>query len=172
MAFIAFTMLSFAQTGGGAGRIEYRTMPTEILNVGEREYAVYLPRGYAQNTEKRYPVLYLLHGGGGSHRDWPTQGRLATIANQLISGSEAVEMIIVCPEAGKDLMTYFNSPGWLYEDYFFNELIPHIDASYRTIPDKQHRAIAGLSMGGQGAAVYAFRYVGEIARGDAASECH
>ncbi len=49
----------------------------------------------------------------------------------------------------------FNSPGWLYEDYFFQELIPYMEANYRIVADKEHRAIAGLSMGGGGTIVYA-----------------
>ncbi|WP_297094502.1 alpha/beta hydrolase-fold protein [uncultured Draconibacterium sp.] len=138
----------------GAGRVEYLTMPSEILNE-DREYSIFLPAGYEQNTDKSYPILYLLHGGGGSHKDWPTQGNLAAVANQLIASDEAVEMIIVCPEAGKTFMNYFNNPDWRYEDYFFEEMIPYIESNYRVIADKKHRAIAGLSMGGQGTVVYA-----------------
>lgn len=138
----------------GTGRVEYKTMPSEILNE-DREYSIFLPAGYEQNTEKSYPILYLLHGGGGSHKDWPTRGHVADVANQLIASNEAVEMIIVCPEAGKTFMNYFNNPDWRYEDYFFEEMIPFIESNYRVIADKKHRAIAGLSMGGQGTVVYA-----------------
>lgn len=136
------------------GKIEYKTMPSKILKE-DREYAVYLPKNYDKNTAKKYPVLYLLHGGGGSHKDWPVQGRFAGVANQLIDANEACEMIIVCPEAGKTFMNYFNNPDWRYEDYFFDELIPFIEKNYRVIMDKKHRAIAGLSMGGGGTIVYA-----------------
>jgi enterochelin esterase-like enzyme len=136
------------------GKVEYKTMPSKILNQ-EREYAIYLPQSYATNPDKKYPVLYLLHGGGGSHKDWPQQGRLTDVANPLIEANEACEMIIVCPEAGKTLMNYFNNPDWRYEDYFFQELIPYIEANYRTLNDKKHRALAGLSMGGGGTVVYA-----------------
>ncbi len=136
------------------GKIEYKTMPSKILNQ-EREYAIYLPKSYASNPDKSYPVLYLLHGGGGSHKDWPEQGRLVGVANQLIDANDAVEMIVVCPEAGKTFMNYFNNPEWRYEDYFFQELMPYIESNYRVIADKSHRAIAGLSMGGGGTIVYA-----------------
>lgn len=137
----------------GMGKVEYATMPSKILNQ-DREYAIYLPRDYKTNTNKKYPVLYLLHGGGGSHTDWPQQGRLEGVANQLITSGASTEMIIVCPEAGKGLMDYFNDPDWKYEDYFFDELIPYIESKYRAISDRSYRAIAGLSMGGGGSAVY------------------
>ncbi len=136
------------------GKIEYKTMPSKILNQ-DREYAIYLPKSYSTNPDKKYPVLYLLHGGGGNYKDWPEKGNLAEVANQLIDANEAVEMIVVCPEAGKTFMNYFNSPGWLYEDYFFQEAVPFIESNYRVIADKKHRAIAGLSMGGGGTLVYA-----------------
>lgn len=139
------------------GNIEYKTMPSEILNQ-QREYAVYLPGDYDKHPDKSYPVLYLLHGGGGSHTNWPEKASLAGVANQLIRSGAAAEMIIVCPEAGKDFMNYFNKPDWRYEDYFFEELIPFIEKEYRVISDREHRAIAGLSMGGGGSAVYAVHH--------------
>lgn len=150
------TVAVFAQWPG-AGRVDFKTMPSKILNE-EREFAIYLPRDYDKNTGKSYPVLYLLHGGGGSHKDWPTRAHLADVANQLITSEEACEMIIVCPEAGKTFMNYFNSEGWNYEDYFFTELIPFIEKNYRVIADKKHRAVAGLSMGGGGTVGYATRH--------------
>ena len=153
---IALFLVSFSVFAQfpGSGKVEFKTMPSEILNE-EREYSIYLPPGYEQNTEKSYPILYLLHGGGGSHKNWPERGHVGDVANQLIASNEAAEMIIVCPEAGKTFMNYFNNPDWRYEDYFFEEMIPYIESNYRVIGDKKHRAIAGLSMGGQGTVVYA-----------------
>ena len=153
VVLICFVCVAFAQMPAN-GKVEYKTMPSKILNQ-DREYAVYLPKSYSTNPDKKYPVLYLLHGGGGSHKDWPQQGSLAGAANQIIDANDAAEMIVVCPEAGKNFMNYFNSPGWLYEDYFFQELIPYMESNYRIIGDKKHRAIAGLSMGGGGTIVYA-----------------
>ncbi|HPE58380.1 MAG TPA: alpha/beta hydrolase-fold protein [Bacteroidales bacterium] len=148
-----FGMASSAQWPA-TGKVEYKKMPSKILNE-DREYSVYLPKSYSTNPEKKYPVLYLLHGGGGSHTDWPKLANLEGVANQVIDANEACEMIIVCPEAGKTFMNYFNNPDWRYEDYFFEEMIPYIESTYRVIGDKEHRAIAGLSMGGQGTVVYA-----------------
>lgn len=153
LSFALCCLHSFAQFPG-IGKVEFKTMPSKVLGV-EREYAIYLPPGYDKNVNKKYPVLYLLHGGGGAHTDWAKAGHLQGIANQLIASGDACEMIVVCPEAGKNLMTYFNSPEWRYQDYFFEELIPYIDANYRTVPDKQHRAVSGLSMGGGATIAYA-----------------
>lgn len=153
LVLILFVFVAVAQMPA-MGKIEYKKMPSKILNL-DREYAIYLPKSYANNPDKKYPVLYLLHGGGGAHTDWPEKGSLAGAANQIMDANEATEMIIVCPEAGKNFMNYFNSPGWQYEDYFFQELIPYIESNYRVIGDKKHRAIAGLSMGGGGTIVYA-----------------
>lgn len=153
IVLICFVCIAFAQMPP-MGKVEYKTMPSKILNQ-DREYAIYLPKSYSTNPDKKYPVLYLLHGGGGSHKDWPEQAQLAGVANQLIDANDAADMIVVCPEAGKTFMNYFNSPGWLYEDYFFQELIPYMEANYRIIANKKHRAIAGLSMGGGGTIVYA-----------------
>lgn len=152
-ALLFIVVIGFAQFPQ-SGKVEYKTMPSKILNE-EREYSVFLPAGYEQNSDKSYPVLYLLHGGGGSHTDWPRLANLEGVANQLMASNEANEMIIVCPEAGKTFMNYFNNPDWRYEDYFFEELIPFVETNYRILANKQHRAIAGLSMGGQGTVVYA-----------------
>ncbi|EAZ83200.1 alpha/beta hydrolase [Algoriphagus machipongonensis] len=151
VSILAFQLYAQAQS---AGKIEFSSMPSEILGV-DREFAVYLPKSYQNNPDKKYPVLYLLHGGGDTHTAWPEKGGLEAAANQIIDSKESAEMIIVCPEAGKIHMNYFNDSEWRYEDYFFEELIPYIESNYRAIPDKNHRAVAGLSMGGGGTLVYA-----------------
>lgn len=151
VSILAFQLYAQAQS---SGKIEFSSMPSEILGV-DREFAVYLPKSYRNNPDKKYPVLYLLHGGGDTHTAWPVKGGLEAAANQIIDSKESAEIIIVCPEAGKIHMNYFNDSEWRYEDYFFEELIPYIESNYRAIPDKDHRAVAGLSMGGGGTLVYA-----------------
>jgi len=144
-------------------RVINAEMPSEIL--GENKtYTIYLPAGYDDSSE-RYPVLYLLHGAWGNDRDWTEKGTAQEIADLTIKSGSALPMIIVMPDArgigenfGGKHMGYFNVPGWNYEDYFFNELIPHIDATYRTKTAKADRAIAGLSMGGGGTVAYAQKH--------------
>lgn len=114
-------------------------------------YDVLLPAGYFKSN-KRYPVLYLLHGLFGRHDDWITRTNLAEYAAQY-------ELIIVTPE-GHDNW-YVDSatvPQNKYESYFVRELLPDVDARYRTIKDRRARGIAGLSMGGYGALKFGIKH--------------
>ncbi len=137
------------------GRLEEKKMPCRLLEgIGEREYSIYLPGSYDNDTLRRYPVLYLMHGGGESHKVWQDKGRVRQVADSLINRKAIGEMIIVCPEGNERNMMYFNAPQWKYEDYFFQELLPYIEKTYRVRADKGGRAIAGFSMGGGAATVY------------------
>lgn len=131
-------------------------MQSEILGCTKR-YCVYLPQGYADEN-RAFPVLYLLHGLTDTHTAWRDKGNVQSIAGGLVKDGKAQEMIIVMPDAGTTYDGYFNSEEWRYEDFFFQEFIPHIESVYRTIPDRQHRAIAGLSMGGGGTTWYAIKH--------------
>lgn len=144
-------------------RIETHTLPSEVLGI-EKSCSVYLPDGY-DGSAKQYPVLYLLHGAWGCHTDWVLRGDVQRIADQTVTEGMALPMIIVMPDAsgigenhGGPHMGYFDTPGWNYERFFFEEFIPSIEKHYRIAADKEHRAIAGLSMGGGGAVVYALRH--------------
>lgn len=144
------------------GRYISEKMPCSLLKgVDSRDYSIYLPSGYDEDSLRTYPVLYLLHGGGGSHTDYEHYHHLSQMMDSLIDGKIVNEMVIVCAEANKGHMMYFNTtvgkagaPDWQYEDYFFKELIPYIESNYRVRTDKGGRAIAGFSMGGGAATVY------------------
>ncbi|MCD8266309.1 MAG: esterase family protein [Prevotellaceae bacterium] len=128
-----------------------------------RDYSVYLPRTFEVDTLRQYPVLYLLHGLNGTNTAWFEILNAQDVLDQLTASAEAKEMVVVSPNAGGkigdgNINGYLNMPGWQYEDFFFNEFVPYIEGKYRIIPDKQHRAIAGLSMGGGGATSYAQRH--------------
>lgn len=127
-----------------------------------RRLTVYTPAGYETDTSRRYPVLYLHHGMGGDENAWTELGRASQILDNLIAQGKAEPMIVVMPngniamEAGpgetsaglKQPTTRLpHTMDGLYEESF-PEIQSFIDANYRTIPDKAHRAIAGLSMGG------------------------
>jgi putative tributyrin esterase len=114
-------------------------------------YNALLPPSYFESS-KRYPVLYLLHGLFAHHDDWITRTNLAEYA-------ASYEIIIITPEANDSW--YVDSatvPADKYESYLLRELIPDVDARYRTIKDKRGRGVAGLSMGGYGALKYALKY--------------
>lgn len=133
------------------------SLKSEILGV-ERNFNIYLPPSFNRNPDKHYPVLYLLHGGGGTNVDWFVRGHVADVAAGLLSAEEIGEMVIVSPDAGTGVMTYFNDKEWQYERFFFEEFMPYIEKTYRCGGKKELRAVAGLSMGGQATFVYAFRH--------------
>ena len=117
----------------------------------ERRAFVYTPPGYDQNTNQRYPVLYLQHGWGENEYGWGVQGRAAWIMDNLLAENKARPFIIVMTYG----MTNDARPGGLrnfdikpFETVLVEELIPYIDSNFRTIADQPHRAMAGLSMGG------------------------
>lgn len=122
-----------------------------------KKYCVYLPAGYGDES-RTFPVLYLLHGLTDTYTAWRDKGNVHEIATAVIAEGKAQEMVIVMPDAGTAYDGYFNAEGWLYEDFFFQEFIPHVEKCFRIVGDRQHRAIAGLSMGGGGTTGYAIRH--------------
>lgn len=144
---------AMAQTGGKV--IEGAKINSTILKQ-VRNYSIYLPADY-DTSNRSYPVLYLLHGAGDDHTSWVQLGEVKAIADKAISEGIATPMIIVMPDAHEG---YFNelADSWHGEDFFFKELIPHIEKNFRARSDKQYRAVSGLSMGGGGAIGYALRH--------------
>lgn len=134
------------------------TMDSEILKM-ERHYAIYLPPDY-ELSQRSYPVLYLLHGGGDDQTGWVQFGEVKHITDKAIREGKATPMIIVMPDANSGKRGYFNDPKneWRYEDFFFEEFIPEIESLYRIRDEKRYRAVAGLSMGGGGTFMYALHH--------------
>ena len=168
-AFLA-TLLAVAGAAQAAGRIVAETVhgpSLEVSRVGvapDRPVQVYLPPGYDEEPGRRYPVVYLLHGFGGSADQWTKGWPGWSIADALdgLIGSGAVRpMILVMPDAQTPLVNpaYVNSPvqgGW--EDFIARDLVRHVDAAYRTDARPEARGIAGHSMGGYGALRIAMRH--------------
>lgn len=150
LAFL-ISLMSFSQ---GGKVIDKLTLKSEILGM-ERNYAIYLPPDY-ETSERSYPVLYLLHGATDDHTGWVQFGEIKHIADKAIKNGSATAMIVVMPDADTKQMGYTNTPnGWNYEDFFFEELMPHVENKFRIRQQKRYRAIAGLSMGGGGTFFYA-----------------
>jgi len=154
------------------GEVRIRWYFSKTTGLWRRAF-VYLPPDYEKNVKARYPVLYLQHGSGEDETSWTSQGRVNFILDNLIAAGKAKPMIIImengmialkagsplpaarvagilaptlpAPAAGQP------APGprgnEAFEDVVMNDLIPMIDGAFRTIPDKDNRAIAGLSMG-------------------------
>jgi len=129
-----------------------------------RRAFVYTPPGYDENRKKKYPVLYLQHGGGEDETGWPNQGRMDWIMDNLIAEGKAKSFIIVMdngtwrwpenvprPKPGERPAPGTWPPkGWAdgFMKTLLEDIIPMIDTNYRTLADQSHRAMAGLSMGG------------------------
>ncbi len=128
-----------------------------------RKFYIYCPPGYENDMNKKYPVLYLQHGGGEDETGWVRQGDVDIILDNLIAVGKAVPMLIVMEnsnavkpgETGGGMMMG-GTPGsneWMsgpstFKEVLINDLIPFVDKTFRTISDREHRAMAGLSMGG------------------------
>jgi len=142
------------------GTVAYPWYTSPTLNA-TRRMAVYTPAGYKDSKEK-YPVLYLLHGMGGDETSWLSLGRAAEILDNLIAAGKAKPMIVVMPNGN---VAKNAAPGYTINNLepiefllphtmegsfesSFSDIQKYVEAHYRTINDKAHRAIAGLSMGG------------------------
>jgi len=110
-------------------------------------YKVLLPKGYNADRTTKYPVIYLLHGLWGHYDDWATRTKLAEYARPY-------NFIIVMPEGGD---SWYSDGAEKWESYISRELLPEVETRFRTINDREHRVIAGLSMGGYAAIKYGLR---------------
>jgi enterochelin esterase-like enzyme len=120
-----------------------------------RRCFVYCPPDYNNNLNKKYPVLYLQHGSGEDERGWSVQGKVDIIMDNLIAEGKAVPMIIVMDKGyatrpGDPAPVQGQQPSGpsAFEGVIIKDLIPFIDSNFRTFSDRDHRAMAGLSMGG------------------------
>lgn len=118
----------------------------------EVKYTVVLPSGY-EHGNKKYPVVYLLHGLGDNESSWLEYGRIAQVADQAVAEKEIAPMIFVMPQGFRNYYVNDYAGIFRYEDMFVEELVPFIDNQYRTIADSKHRAVMGYSMGGFGALI-------------------
>jgi S-formylglutathione hydrolase FrmB len=150
---------------------------TPALGV-EKHFMVYLPPSYETNKTRRYPVAYYLHGVSGSETNWLSHAGIDAVADSLIAAGMP-EMIIVMPDGDDgwysswaDPMQYATCVDSIrsetaergcvksshYDDYIARDLVAYVDAHYRTVADRAHRGIGGLSMGGYGAIKLALQF--------------
>ena len=155
-------------------------------NNSMRRCFVYTPPDYDKDPAKRYPVLYLQHGGGEDETGWPNQGKTNLIMDNLIAEGKAKPFIIVMdngtwrmpgqdrpPRQGERPAGTWPPPGWAdgFKKTLLEDIIPMIDSNYRTLADQQNRAMAGLSMGGMQTRIITlanpdvFSYVGMFSGG-------
>ena len=153
---LALLLLAGAATAASAAQVDTLVIPSAAMRKTYRA-AVVLPASYAKNQKTKYPVLYLLHGAYGHFNDWlkspPDKQTVHRLADQY-------NLIIVLPE-GETFAFYLDSPvspDSQFETYLTREVLPKIDQTYRTVPNRRGRVIAGLSMGGHGALYLSARH--------------
>lgn len=151
---------------GVHGKAEKVWYPTVLDDMDERRMTIYFPSEYflKKNKNRRYPVLYLLHGSGGDENAWPDDGRAIEILDNLIAQRRCKPMIVVMPNGNVNLAAApgddpenpdviptgnnMNSMFGKIEAAFMEDIVKFVDKKFRTIPSKSHRAIAGVSLGG------------------------
>jgi len=124
-------------------------------------YMVYLPPGYDSLAGERFPVLYLLHGLGGSYTDWKSYGLLSE-ADRMIASGQITPLIIVMPQGDNGYWIDQADNGPKYGTYVARDLVREIDGSFRTLSDFSDRAIGGVSMGAHGALQLALNFPGSF----------
>jgi enterochelin esterase-like enzyme len=134
------------------GNVLIKNYYAKTINSWRRIF-VYTPPDYEKNAKTRYPVLYLQHGGGEDERVWIEMGRTNIILDNMLAEGKVKPMIVVMetsymPGGGRGFGGFGGPGGGAYGQLMVSDLIPWIDSNFRTLADKDHRAMAGLSMGG------------------------
>ena len=134
------------------GAVEINWQASPVLGGETRAIWVYTPPGYTAERDRRYPVLYLLHGSNDTAAGWTIAGDVNFIFDNLIAAKKMVPMVVVMPFGhalpfGSGRGSADNTS--LFEQYLLKEVIPGMEAKYRTLPGRERRALAGLSMGGE-----------------------
>lgn len=143
---------------GPAAASEVRSGSFHAAALGaEMRYTVYLPDGYDSGSgQRRYPVLYLLHGHGGDEHDWLRQGALQATADRLIGCGAVPPLIVVMPAGGNSW--WVDSPHAAAQTALVRDLVAHTDSRLRTLAAREGRLIAGLSAGGYGTLLAVMKY--------------
>ncbi len=145
------------------GSVEINYQKSKALNGETRAFWVYTPPGYTENAKQRYPVLYLFHGSNDTAGGWVLAGQANYILDNLLADKKLVPMVVVMPFGHA---VPFGSPrevqvtnSDVYERYLLDDVRPFVEAKYRLKAGREHRAIAGLSMGGGQALSIGFRHL-------------
>jgi len=129
------------------GDIRIKRYYSKVTN-SWRDFYMYTPPGYDQNSTEKYPVLYILHGGGEDQRGWATQGKTDLIIDNLIAEKKAVPMIVVMADGNLPSKGFGEEALRLFEKELKQSVIPFVESNFRVKTDANSRALAGLSMGG------------------------
>ncbi|MCI0349700.1 MAG: esterase family protein [Acidobacteriales bacterium] len=151
-----FFLLLVAVSASADSRIECGALSSKTLGRNVR-YCALLPPSYDSDKQKKFPVLYFLHGLGDNEQSLVNMGAWNVIEN-LRDEKKIGEFVIVTPEAGRSFYVNSFDGRTRYSDFFIREFMPAIERKYRARSEKAARAISGISMGGYGALRFAFAY--------------
>jgi S-formylglutathione hydrolase FrmB len=155
LALLVFVAV-FSRTALAQGRIDCSTLPSKILSRSVR-YCVMLPPGYATDSNKKYPVLYFLHGLGQSEQSLIQSGGWGLVED--LRQHKAIGDFLLVAVEGRGPFFINSADGReRYSDFFLTEFILHVESHLRVIRDRKSRGITGLSMGGYGALRFAFSH--------------
>jgi enterochelin esterase-like enzyme len=129
------------------GEIRIKRYYSNVTN-SWRQFYLYSPPGYNENTGEKYPVLYILHGGGEDERGWTAQGKTDLIIDNLLAEKKAVPMIVVMPDGNMPMNSFGVEALQAFEKELTQSIIPFVEKNYRVKTEAKFRALAGLSMGG------------------------
>jgi S-formylglutathione hydrolase FrmB len=156
--FLLVVFLSFSLAANAQSRTDCNAVNSRILKQAVH-YCVQLPPDYDANDAKqrRYPVLYFLHGLGQNEQTLFSTGGWSLIED-LRRQHKIIDFLIVAPDGGRSFYVNSADTSFRYSDFFLQEFMPHIERRYRVRPGRQARAITGVSMGGYGALRFAFAH--------------
>jgi S-formylglutathione hydrolase FrmB len=142
----------------GGAKVEFLNLDSQALK-GRGEYSIFYPPSYGKGEES-YPVVYFLHGMFNDHTSWTVgrYGNLPAQVEKLMLAKELPEMLLVHPNGGRSFYTNYYDGSLHYEDFVVDELVSHVEKTYRAKKGRQHRGIAGTSMGGYGALKIAMKH--------------
>jgi S-formylglutathione hydrolase FrmB len=152
VVLFAIANVGFAATG----RVECNNLPSKIL-ARPVPYCIVLPPSFDANKARPFPILYFLHGLGDNEQFFVHSGAW-NLAEDMWEKGELKDFLIATPYGGASFYINSKDGNGRYEDFLLQEFFPFIEKHYRVAPGREHRAIAGISMGGFGALHLAFRH--------------
>lgn len=124
----------------------------------EVEYSVLLPGGYMKSDTLHYPVIYLLHGINGDQNSWLQRSKINILIDSLREAGDIGDFIYIMPAAYNSYFINNFDSSFMYMDFYIDEFVPAIDSIYRTIPERENRALMGISMGGFGSIILGLKH--------------
>lgn len=159
--YLRYSILILAVAFASLGEANAQSKVVEGLSFTSKtdhkiNYAIYLPSDYEESM-RSYPVLYLFHGLGNDESAWIQFGNMKSLMDSMYADDSITPMIVVMPYGGNSWFIDDLRSTYPFESLFISEFMDYVDSQYKTRPERKYRAFGGLSMGGYGALILAFR---------------